>query len=143
MMNGAHLHLMINHFPVIGLLFGVVILAVAQLRRNSDLARTGLVALVVIAILTIPAYLTGEPAHDIVHDLAGISEEIRSRPRRDCGDHRALWPRGVPSTKEATWLVRPDVAHPLLHLRRMAGVYFGGGQISHEEARPGFQIVGE
>jgi hypothetical protein len=25
----------------------------------------------------------------------------------------------------------------------MAGVYFGGGQISHEEARPGFQIVGE
>lgn len=78
-MNGAHLHLMINHFPVVGLLFGLVMLVVAQLRRNSDLARTGLVALVIIAIITIPAYLTGEPAHDVVQHLTGISEEVLER----------------------------------------------------------------
>jgi uncharacterized membrane protein len=153
-MNGAHLHLMINHFPLVGLLFGLVILVVAQLRRNSDLARTGLVALVIIAIITIPAYLTGEPAHDIVHDLAGISDEILER--HEWAALIALALAEIVGIIALYGLVafRPPKELPgwfvptLLVLCLIAVAWLGytsslGGQISHEETRPGFQIVGE
>lgn len=73
-MNWAHLHLMLNHLPVLGTLFGLALLAWALLRRNEALQRAALATFVLTALAAIPVFLTGEPAEEIVEDLAGTAE---------------------------------------------------------------------
>ena len=75
-MTPTHLHLVLNHIPVIGFLAALLFLGWGLLRRHDQVVRAALGAVVVIAIFTIPTYLTGEPAEEAVEGLAGISEPI-------------------------------------------------------------------
>jgi uncharacterized membrane protein len=61
-MDWAHIHIMINHFPVILAVTGAVavLLAVARPRRAIWLYAT--VSLTIAALTVIPTYFTGEPA---------------------------------------------------------------------------------
>jgi uncharacterized membrane protein len=67
-MNAAHLHLLLNHLPIFGLMFGTVWLLVAIVLKKNALRDAALLTLFVVAIFTIPAYLTGEGAEEIVED---------------------------------------------------------------------------
>jgi uncharacterized membrane protein len=71
-MNGAHLHLVLNHLPVLGVGFGLLLLLAARFRRSTDLSRAALVVFVLAAGAAGLAYLTGEPAEEAVEDLAGV-----------------------------------------------------------------------
>jgi hypothetical protein len=73
-MNAAHLHLVLNHAPVFGVLFALVLLGLARLRHSDQLARIGLGTLVVSGLAAAGAMFTGEPAEHAVEHLAGISE---------------------------------------------------------------------
>ncbi|MBI4459521.1 MAG: hypothetical protein HY648_05635 [Acidobacteria bacterium] len=73
--NWAHVHLLLNHVPVNGVVFGLVILAAALLRKSAGLTKTALITFVLIGLLTIPTYLTGEPAEEVVERIAGVSED--------------------------------------------------------------------
>lgn len=73
-MNPAHWHLMLNHVPVLGTAFGMALIAWALVRKSEELKRVSLGVFVIIALLAIPAYLTGEPAEEIVEHLPGVSE---------------------------------------------------------------------
>jgi hypothetical protein len=73
-MSPVHLHLLLNHVPVVGMLFVVLILAVAFWRRDSAGGRLALVVLVGLAAVTAVVFLSGEPAEDAVEKLAGVSE---------------------------------------------------------------------
>ena len=73
-MNEAHLHLLVNHLPVIGTLFSIALLAWALIRRSPELTRVALGFFVLAAITGLVAYLTGEPAEHLVEEMAGISE---------------------------------------------------------------------
>ena len=75
-MNAAHLHLLVNHLPVIGALFAMFLLAWAALRRNSELTRAGLGLFVVAALAGLAAYYTGEPAEDLVERLPGVTKAV-------------------------------------------------------------------
>lgn len=75
-MNQAHLHLLFNHFPVVGTILCLLLLLAAILRKSGELKRISLAALVLIALLAIPAYLTGEPAEDVVENLPGVSKAL-------------------------------------------------------------------
>lgn len=75
-MDFAHIHLMLNHVPVIGVGFGVLILVVGVIAQSKPVTRVGLGFLVFSAIVAIPVYLTGEPAEEIVEKLPGFSESI-------------------------------------------------------------------
>jgi hypothetical protein len=74
--NAVHLHLVLNHVPVIGAAIGVVLLAIAFGRRSDDLARTTLGLFVVLAATAGVVFLTGEPAEESVERLAGTSESL-------------------------------------------------------------------
>ena len=78
-MSGAHLHLILNHVPVLGAVFGLLLLAYGLLRRSDPVVRASLWTLAVVGIAGLAAYLTGEPAEEIVEDLPGISEAILER----------------------------------------------------------------
>ena len=73
-MSLMHLHLILNHVPVIGMLFVLLLLSVAMWRRDSGGAKLGLGVLVGLAVVTGIVFLTGEPAEKAVEDLVGVSE---------------------------------------------------------------------
>jgi len=75
-MNQAHLHLLLNHLPILGTLFGLLILAGGFFLKNDTLKRTALGLFVLSGILAIPAYLTGEGAEEVVESLPGVTENL-------------------------------------------------------------------
>jgi uncharacterized membrane protein len=75
----THLHLILNHLPVIGILIGIGLAAVALLRKSDDLAKASFALFGVFGITAIFVYLTGEPAEELVRDLPGFSEAVTER----------------------------------------------------------------
>jgi|ERR1051326_332988 uncharacterized membrane protein len=75
-MNLVHLHLLLNHFPVIGVLIAALLLAVAVGRRSGELAKASLALLALVGTMAVLVFFTGEPAQEAVEKLPGISERV-------------------------------------------------------------------
>lgn len=75
-MSPVHLHLVLNHVPVVGTLIGLCLLAWAVLRRDDRLVRVCLGMFAVLAAVALVTFLTGEPAEEAVEGLAGVSESL-------------------------------------------------------------------
>lgn len=73
-MGAAYAHLVLTHVPLIGTLAGILLLGTALIFRSNGVARAGFAALVLSALVTIPAYLTGEAAEHEVERLPGVAE---------------------------------------------------------------------
>src|ERR1700722_16674888 len=76
MLNWTHIHLMINHVPVIGLAVPIALLLIDRVRKNQKLEWLSLQMFVVFAVLTIPVYLTDSPASHKMREMPGISQEV-------------------------------------------------------------------
>ncbi len=150
-MNGAHLHLMINHVPIIGLALCLALLLAGQWRKNPELLRAGLVALVIVALISIPVYLSGEPAEEIIEELPGMSDDLIH-----AHEDAAIWafiglevlgalallglmafraPKQLPA-----WFVPTIFALALLTTVWVGWVSALGGRIVHPESRPDFSL---
>jgi hypothetical protein len=119
-MNGAFLHLAVNHIPVVGLPFCFLLLAAAVLKKSRDLLQAGFAAIVLVALITIVAFKSGGPAAHIVRDITGVTRESIHRHAEAADDVFAatevlgaaallcLWlvgrPRGVPNALTALML---------------------------------------
>ena len=75
-MSAAHIHLLLNHIPIFGSIFGLLLLLYAMLRRSAEIKKVCFGVFVITALITIPVYLTGDGAAQIVHSLPGVSEDI-------------------------------------------------------------------
>jgi uncharacterized membrane protein len=73
LLNFPHLHMLLNHFPTIGSVVGIGLLVLGYVRRNEHLKKASLEVIFVVALITLPAYLTGAAAGDRIKDLAGVS----------------------------------------------------------------------
>jgi uncharacterized membrane protein len=73
--NVAHLHLLLNHVPTVGAIVGVGLLLLALVRRSEPLKDAGLEVLFVIAVLTLPVYLSGVAASQKLRDQPGVSDD--------------------------------------------------------------------
>ena len=74
-MNDAHLHMVFNHFPIIGLFFGIGILAFGIIKKQTILVNTAYVIFIFCMIMAKATMMTGEGAEEIVEEL-GVSHEI-------------------------------------------------------------------
>ena len=74
-MNLAHLHLVMNHIPTVGTVAALGLLLVAFVRRNEHLEHAGLEALFLIAVLTLPVYVSGVAAHQEMRARTDISAD--------------------------------------------------------------------
>jgi hypothetical protein len=83
-MDPVYFHLLANHIPIIGTIASLLLIAFALIRRSRDVAFAGLGALILTALITIPVYLTGDPAEHVVEELPGISED-RIHEHEDAG----------------------------------------------------------
>lgn len=73
-MNNAHLHLVVNHLPIIFPLVGVIILLVGIFSKSEVSKSNAYFIFVLGAIASIVAMATGECAEKAVEHLAGVSE---------------------------------------------------------------------
>ena len=81
-----HLHLLLNHVPTVGAVAALGLLLLGFVRRNEHLTHAGLEALYVVALLTLPAYISGAGAYRELRNASGVSD-IAVRLHQDV----ALW----------------------------------------------------
>lgn len=72
-MNGAHLHMLMNHVPTVGAVLALAVLLLGFIRRDHHLKHVGLEVLFVIAVLTLPVYVSGVAAHQELRNRQDIA----------------------------------------------------------------------
>jgi hypothetical protein len=78
-MNAAHIHLVLNHAPLFGVLAGIVLLLWGLLRRSYEVRLASYAAFILSALAAIGVYITGGAAESLIEDLAGITESAIER----------------------------------------------------------------
>ncbi len=71
----AHIHLLINHFPTIGMILGLGLLLLSFIRKNDHLKKVSLEVLFLIALATLPVYVSGQAAAETLKGQSGVSAE--------------------------------------------------------------------
>ena len=149
MWNVAHLHIAINHTPVILIPAAFVILAVGVWRRSEAMFRTGIVVAWAGVVLGLAAYLTGDPAADLVMATEKAQEKVLD-PIVEEHEESAKWALGgaVLVAAAGVWAWRRkgfgrELTVPLLVLTALSTAILArtallGGRIRHPEARAGF-----
>jgi hypothetical protein len=77
--NLSHLHLVLNHVPTVGMAVAVGLLFLGVARRLDGLKHVGLEVLFIIAVVTMPAYMTGLAARLELVEQPGISDAATRR----------------------------------------------------------------
>lgn len=144
-MSFAHVHLLLNHVPVIGLVFTIALLGWGVWRRERIVIRAAFFALAVLAVTTILVFLTGEPAEELVEGLADVSHSlIESHEEAALVATIALGGVGVAALAGLVFFrsggppVRFGALVLLLSLAAMSVMAYTanlGGQIRHSEIR--------
>jgi ABC-type sugar transport system permease subunit len=74
--NLAHLHLLLNHFPTVGLGIALGLLLAALLKKSEDLKQASFVVFFLLGLVAIPAYLTGSAAQVVLEDQPNVSQQV-------------------------------------------------------------------
>lgn len=74
-MSDLHLHLVLNHFPLIGLIIGALVLLFGFLLRKELIKETALGIFIFSAIMALVVNYTGEGAEHAIENLPGINEQ--------------------------------------------------------------------
>ena len=148
-MNQAHIHLIVNHVPIVGSLFALVLLGAGLLRKNETLTQAGLVAVLAAGLLCLPAQLTGEGAAKIVQDMPRVSRALIQA--HEAAAELGFWVLEGAAALALFGLLLLKNHSPKARLLALltllaAGLSFGllaragnlGGQIRHTEIREGF-----
>src|SRR5256885_12719878 len=72
-MNLAYVHLLLNHLPIIGTLITLGLFIVSLVAKREELRQISLAMFALIALLTIPTYMSGSAAQDAIKDHPGVS----------------------------------------------------------------------
>jgi formate hydrogenlyase subunit 3/multisubunit Na+/H+ antiporter MnhD subunit len=149
-MTTAHVHLLLNHIPILGSIFGLLVLSYGMLRKSDEIKKTSLGVFVITALVTIPVYLTGDGAAKIVSNLPGVSTAIiQQHDQAATITMFAVQILGVVSLLSLllSWRSRRELrswmtlgVFILAMISSGLGAWTGsiGGQIRHTEVRAGF-----
>ena len=150
-MSLTHLHLMLNHVPVVGMLLVIALLAVALMRRSNELAKATFGVAVALALVSVVVFLTGEPAEESVENLPGVSEAVI-----EAHEEAALFATIVIGVFGAAalgalawfrrraiprWIAGAGLAAALVVGATMAWTANLGGEIRHSEIRSSASIT--
>jgi len=75
-MNGAHIHLILGHIPIVGAGFTTLLLLFALVNKSRDIKQSSLWFAVITGVAALVTYLTAESAENIVKKIPGITEDI-------------------------------------------------------------------
>jgi uncharacterized membrane protein len=150
-MSGAHVHLLLNHIPVLGTAFGLLLLLFGLARKSEEIKKVSLGIFVIAAVMALPVYFTGESAEGVVEHLPGVSEPI-IEPHEKAG-LAALIGIGILGLlalgglfhfrrldRLPGWFVTTALVLSVVVGGLMARTANLGGQIRHTEIRSGAQV---
>jgi len=145
-MNPVHLHLLTNHFPIVGMAFGIVILIAGFLFKKDDFRNAAYGIFILTALLAIPAYLSGERAEEAIENLPGTTEALVETHEEIAGV--AIWLMELLGVLAVVALVSTIKGRPANGIFGIATLLFSlavfgvmikvgnsGGQIRHPEIR--------
>ena len=72
----AHIHLLLNHFPTVGFGIGLVLFLVGLYVNSDSIKRASLGIFLIIALLSIPVYMTGKAAQRAIQEEPGVSNVL-------------------------------------------------------------------
>ena len=75
-MNDAHLHMVVNHFPIIGTILGLGILITGMILKNNSVKSTAYCLFIVAAVFAAFSMGTGEGAEELVEDMPSVGKQI-------------------------------------------------------------------
>lgn len=75
-MNDAHLHMVVNHFPIIGTILGLGILIAGIFLKNKTIKNTAYCLFILGSIFAFASMATGEGAEEMVEDMPSIGHKI-------------------------------------------------------------------
>ncbi|MBX2949816.1 MAG: hypothetical protein KF704_11120 [Crocinitomicaceae bacterium] len=148
-MNGAHFHLIVNHFPIILPLVGILILLTGIIARSEVVKRVAYMLFVLGAVTAMMAMASGEEAEEVVESISGISEKYIERHEETAELFAVLtyvlgavslvglWISFKKQSLSGFFAVITLVfAAIVLFFAKQTGTT--GGEIRHTEIRPGF-----
>jgi len=72
----AHVHLLLNHFPIIGTIIGLGLFILALIAKSDHLKQASLLVFLGIAMLAFPTFLSGTAAAEEIAKLPGVSQDL-------------------------------------------------------------------
>ena len=152
-MNWTHVHLLLNHFPTVGMIVGLGVFVTAIAAKSADLKRASLVIFFMIALLSIPAFVTGTSAKLALERAPEVSKAMIDA--HETAAFEALWVMELTGALAwlGLWQYRrlSRVPQGTLAAVLLAGLLtFGlmsraaniGGEIRHQEIRTGPSLLG-
>jgi len=145
-MNWAYIHVIINHFPIVGVIIGALLLIAGMVFKNEGIKISGLGTLVFAAIMAVIVDLTGDPAKEAVNGLPDFVQSLISR-HEDIASVALflLIPAGLLAAltlysiykkeKSVRFLLIITLVLSLISCAAMGYVGHTGGQIRHTEFR--------
>ena len=145
-MNDAHLHMVVNHFPIIGTILGLGILITGIILKNNTVKSTAYVLFVIAAIFAAFSMGTGEGAEELVEDMPSVGKQI-IHEHEEMAEKLAivLYALGVISLAGLFLNYKKNAKAQLVSyvalIIAIAGVFFAqqtgttGGEIRHTEIR--------
>ena len=145
-MNGAHLHLIVNHVSLFALGMGTVVLAISMKRKSTDLRVFATALFVIAAVFAWITTETGEQAEDVLKALGGDVESfIEAHEQAAIWALRSSFLVGIlalvmewAARKKQSWLKPLQWALLLFAVHGctvFAVTAFHGGKIRHTEIR--------
>jgi hypothetical protein len=155
-MNFAHLHLLLNHFPIIGTLVGLGLFLISLVGENEDLRRASLIIFSAMALLSIPTFFSGTGAQGAIKKLPGVSEILIERHQgaamlalvfmeiTGALSVIASWKsQGTQRSARWNWSLSAVLLFSMVTVGLMARVGTTGGDIRHPEIGSGQEEVTE
>jgi hypothetical protein len=72
-MNGAYVHLVINHIPIVTVPVCFLLLLSGAVQKSRDVVQAGFVGLVLSALIAVPVWYSGGPAAGVLHNTPGVT----------------------------------------------------------------------
>lgn len=147
-MNPAHMHLILNHLPIVGVPLATLLLLYAIVTKSKDVLLAALGATALVGLLSVPAFLTGEPAEDVVERRAGTVKALieEHEEAAEAGFVAALVMGGIGAVATFWVLKKGAIPSAFLGVVVISQVVTAGllaragnlgGVISHPEIREG------
>jgi NADH:ubiquinone oxidoreductase subunit 4 (subunit M) len=145
-MNSTYVHLLLNHFPIIGTLVGSGLLLWGMIKKQAQTQSIAAGVLFLMAIIALPVYLTGEPAEENVENLPGISETMMELHEESA--NLAIWIMGITGIVSLVAIMLHRQKHAfsgkayllafllsVVTFGAMVRTGYDGGRIRHSEIR--------
>jgi uncharacterized membrane protein len=150
MNNAAHLHLLINHFPIFLPLFGLVILIIGIFFKSEIVKRVSLAMFIFSGLFAFIAFSTGEGAEEVVEELKRSHELMHEHEEAAKTFVLLSYVLALFSIVAFwfNWKKHPfkDLSMYIVLLISIAVIYFSyptgqtGGEITHPEVNNSFKV---